>query len=127
LTQDPPNVTRVVGDPGHPFDHLGHPVQSPELVAEAAGARPFEQGHLDGPDLLCVQPRSPPSSASALQRGLPFLLPAAVPNAGGLDAHLELGGDFSRPGTIGEERGRLETAPGECFEVSSRPKPDRGQ
>jgi hypothetical protein len=119
-------VARVVGDPRHPRDHLGHPVQGPELVAEAMGARPFEQGQLDRPDLLCAQPGWAPGAAGAHQRGLSVLLPSAVPHAGGLDAHLKLSGNLGRPGSLGKERGGPAATFAEGVEVSSRPKPDRG-
>jgi hypothetical protein len=91
------------------------------------GARPFQQRPLDGPDLLRAQPGSAPGPAGAPQRGLTAVLPAAAPYAGGLDADPELSGDFGRPGTFGEEGGRLATALAECLEISSGPKPDRGQ
>ena len=120
-------MARVVSDPGHPPDHLGDPVQGPKLVAEAVGPGPLEQCHLDGPDLLRAQPRSPAGAAGTRQAGLSFLLPAAAPHAGGLDADLELSGDFGRSGTFGEEGGRLATAFAESVEISSGSKPDRGQ
>jgi hypothetical protein len=91
------------------------------------GARPFQQRPLDGPDLLGAQPRAPPGAAGPRQSGLTLPLPAAMPHAGGLDADLQLSGDLSGPGSLGEERGRLATTLVACVEVSSRPKPDRRQ
>ena len=120
-------MARVVGDPRHPCDHFGDPVQGPKLVAEAVGAGPFQQCTLDGPDLLRIQPRSAPGAAGARQASLSLLLPTATPQAGCLDADLELSGDFGRSGTFGEEGGGLATAFAECVEISSGPKPDRGQ
>lgn len=120
-------MARVVGDPGHPCDHFGDSVQSPKLVAEAVGAGAFQQGLLDGPDLLRTQPGSAAGAAGARQPSLPLLLPTVAPHAGGLDADLKLSGDFGRSGTFGEEGGGLATALAECVEVSSGPKPDRGQ
>ena len=120
-------MARVVGNPGHPFDHFGDPLQGPKLIAEAVGAGALEQCRLDGLDLLRAQPGSPAGPAGTRQAGLSFLLPAAAPHAGGLDADLELSGDLGRSGAFGEESGRLTTAFVECVEVSSRPKPDRGQ
>lgn len=117
----------MVGDPGHPPDHLGDPVQGPKLVAEAVGPGPFQQCTLDGPDLLRAQPGSAPGAAGARQPRLSLLLPTAAPHAGGLDADLELSGDFGRSGTFGEEGGRLATAFAECVEISSGSKADRGQ
>ena len=116
----------MVRDPDHPPDDLGHSVQGPELIAEAVGAGPFEVCSLDGSELLRPQPGSPPGPAGARQGGLPLLLPAAVPHAGGLDAHLQLSGDVGRSGSLGEERGRFEAAFVEGVEVSSRPQSDRG-
>jgi len=120
-------VARVVGNPGHPFDHFGDPLQGPKLIAEAVGAGPFQQCKLDRPDLLRAQPGSAPGAAGAGEPSLSLLLPTAAPHAGGLDADLELSGDLGRSGAFGEESGRLTTAFVECVEVSSRPKPDRGQ
>lgn len=120
-------MARVIGDAGHPSDHLGDPVQGPKLVAEAVGAGPFQQCTLDGPDLLRAQPGSAPGAAGAHKASLSLLLPTAAPDAGGLDADLELSGDFGRSGTFGEEGGGLATAFAEGVEISSGPKPDRGQ
>ena len=91
------------------------------------GPRPLEQCHLDGLDLLRAQPGSPAGAAGTRQAVLSFLLPAAAPHAGGLDADLELSGDFGRSDALGKERGRLATALAECIEVSTRSKPGCGK
>lgn len=111
----------VVADPGHPLDHLGHALKRPELIAEAVRQRPLKQGRLQRPDLVGGQSGSPAGPAGACQRRLTLSQPASVPDAGGLNADLQLSGDLGRPGPAREECRRLLATLGQGREVTSRP------
>jgi hypothetical protein len=69
----------MVSDPGVLLDHLGDPGQRPQVVAEATGTGAGQQGLLDLGQLRRAYQRGPAGRATAAQRVLAALLPAAMP------------------------------------------------
>jgi len=74
-----PNMTGMVANAGHAFDHDRHPRQRPEFRAEAVRSRAFAQGPIDVSQLLRLQPWRPAASARLPQTRAAVLSPSVEP------------------------------------------------
>jgi hypothetical protein len=67
FSQEVPHPCRVVGHAGHPFDHLRHTLQGPQLVRVTIGFTTFEQLRFELDQLLAAYLRRSPGSTSPAQ------------------------------------------------------------
>src|SRR5262245_48622380 len=121
--QDPPDVADLVPNPGLHRDHVGHPLQGPELGAPAICARPLEQRPLHLPQLLLGQQRRPAGSLRPLQALVALRLPGPVPDAGALPRHPQLARHLGRVQALGEEPGGLQPPPFQGLAIGGATSP----
>lgn len=96
-------MARVIADPCHPLDHLTDPLQRPELILVAVGARSLQQRALHRLERFLTQTRPAPRPAGTGKTLATTLHPAPMPDAGSLDADPELLGHLRRTMAIGEQ------------------------
>jgi hypothetical protein len=97
-------------DAGQPLNDQRDAVQGPQLPDEPIGGGAFQQGLLDGGELLIRQAWRRAAGSAAAQRLGTALLPTGVPDAHGLRRHLELAGNLGLADAGGEQLGRAEPA-----------------
>jgi len=103
--QQPPHVPRMEAHPGKLFDHRRHPRQRPQVGVEPKHLWPLAQRLGDRLQLGRRQPRAAARPARPAQRRRAALMPAAIPDAGGLRRHPEGAGDLGLASAVGEHAG----------------------
>jgi hypothetical protein len=93
VTQQRPDMGRMMLDSGQPLDDQRDPLQRPQLPDEPVGANAFQQGLLDGGELGVRQPWRRAARSAAAQSIGAVLLPAGIPDADGLSRDLKLAGN----------------------------------
>jgi hypothetical protein len=91
--------------PSETLDYYRDAVQGPQLPDEPIGGGAFQQGLLDGGELLIRQAWRRAAGFAAAQRLGATLLPAGVSDTYGLRRHLELAGNLGLTDAGGEQLG----------------------
>jgi hypothetical protein len=105
VAQQPPDMPRVIDSSGPLSDHVGHPLESPDVGAESAGARSLEEDGLDGSELVVADLGEAAGPRRDLQRLRAALRPAVEPDAGSLSADAQFPGDVRWPKSLLEQLG----------------------
>jgi hypothetical protein len=102
-SQEPPHVSGVVAHRSRSFDHLGHPLERPEVGRVPVGSGSLQQHFLNGAHLLRAEPWHP-AGATGSEQGVsdptasdPLIHPVAH----------RLATDLQRPGHRGRQLARL--------------------
>jgi len=101
--QKPPDVARVVIDRSRLLDHLGHPLERPEVGRVPVGSGSLQQRFLNGAHLLRAEPWHPAGATGSVQgvsdptASDPLIHPVAH----------RLAGDPQRPGHRSRQLTRL--------------------
>src|SRR6266545_530992 len=119
--QQLPDVPRMVGDPGQPFDHGGDAGQGPVVGVEAVRAGALAQRLVDGGTLGLRQARVRPGGTAACQRVGPAAAPQGVPAAGVLAGDTKLVGDLGLGAAGGKQRAGLHADVFERLAVTQAP------
>ena len=83
----------MVPHAGQALNDGSHPGQSPQIRPETVGSRPLAEGPIHSTQVLAVQLRLAPRSASRAQGGDAALSPLSVPATDALATHLECPSD----------------------------------
>src|SRR6266540_4051446 len=119
--QQLPDVPRMVGDPGQPFDHGGDAGQGLVVGVEAVRAGALAQRLVDGGTLGLRQARVRPGGTAACQRVGPAGAPQGVPAAGVLAGDTKLVGDLGLGAAGGKQRAGLHADVFERLAVTQAP------
>src|SRR5205085_10073142 len=103
IAHDVPHVSRVVGHPSLPLDHLGHTRQRPQVSVVAVGFGTVGQRRFYLGELLAAQFRSPSGSARRAQRRSTRLPPGRAPVGHDLMGYPDLAGNLRGDDTLLEQ------------------------